>query len=831
MAPAESAPLWILLLTAALLAAGASTVFGETLDSGDRDLAKELVLAAPEHYYPYSEVGPDGKLGGFSVELTNAVARVMNLNVRWKAVPNSDLADALSKGDVDAVSFIADTVLREKHFDFSVPVVELEEGIVIRADDGRIHRLQDLQGRRIAVGPKTSHGERIVNYFLQGSTPVYTEKWEESLQLVQSSQCDGAIMTKFRALALIDRFGMKDLKLMDAKLTGYTFRCGFAVRKGDSELLARYNEGLVMLHSSGEFDRIYEKWFGRYEKTKITEKQILMLLASVLAFGFVVSSVAFLHQRNLSRRIAAQSEELNEQRALLSTLFDNNPLATVVMDLVPGENPRIITLNREACRLFALDPAKASARTLDSLGLSPEFMRIVTDLLDRYRASGDQFAWEVNLSGARLYLEASIIGIGTASAGRQRVCILIADITRRRMIDNEVTQARRVHALGELVGGIAHEFNNLLTPILATANMLKEENRENAELTNDLALIEQASVRAADLTRRLLTFGRRSVEQTLSVRLSDVVSNCFALIHTTTDRRIVLKSEVPADLPLIEANPTDLNQVLFNLIINARDALVEKLSHSLDSSWNPQLVVRAEELAADQVAGVPGTSREEPQGWVKITVEDNGAGIAPEVIDRIFDPFFSTKSVGKGTGLGLATVWHLVTGAGGTVRAESEPGRAARFVVILRRAKDREEAPSAPASAKHELTTSAAGRAALLVEDEPLVAQTAVSMLEKLGCRVAVARDGGSGLKAFRANPGAYWLLMVDLNMPKMSGIEFVRRIRATPFAGKIIVISGNVSDSEADTLRNLGVDRILSKPFTLAQLSEALDSAEVKMG
>ena len=237
------------------------------------------------------------------------------------------------------------------------------------------------------------------------------------------------------------------------------------------------------------------------------------------------------------------------------------------------------------------------------------------------------------------------------------------------------------------------------------------------------------------------------------------------------------------------------------------------------------------ELAADQVAGVPGTSREEPQGWVKITVEDNGAGIAPEVIDRIFDPFFSTKSVGKGTGLGLATVWHLVTGAGGTVRAESEPGRAARFVVILRRAKDREEAPSAPASAKHELTTSAAGRAALLVEDEPLVAQTAVSMLEKLGCRVAVARDGGSGLKAFRANPGAYWLLMVDLNMPKMSGIEFVRRIRATPFAGKIIVISGNVSDSEADTLRNLGVDRILSKPFTLAQLSEALDSADVKMG
>ncbi len=787
-------------------------------------MTQELVIGAPAQYYPYSDVGDGGGLEGFSIDLTDAIARLMNLKVRLKAVPNSDLSDALSRGDIDAASFIAETAPREKHFDFSVPVVELEEGVVVREDDARIHRLQDLDGLPIAVGPRSSHGERIAIHFLQGSVPVYTDKWEDSLRLVQSSQCAGAIMTKFRALALIDRFGLKGLKLMDAKLTGYTYRCGYAVRKGDSMLLARVNEGLVTLHANGEFDAIYQKWFGRYEKTKITLQQVLLIVAAVLALGCVVSSLAFLRQRALSKRIAAQAEELGEQRALLSTLFENHPMATVVMDLPPGGGAQVISMNREACRLFALDSGKAPGGALDALGLKPEYLRILTDLLDGYRASGNLFSSETSPSGTRLVLETSVIGIGPASAGRQRVCVLIADVTQRRMIDFEVTQARRVHALGEMVGGIAHEFNNLLTPILATANMLRDEHRGDPELASDLGLIEQASLRAADLTRRLLTFGRKSSEQTASVRLSDVVTNCFALIRATTDRRIELRADLPEGLSPIEANPTDLHQVLFNLIINARDALVDKLSLSGDGSWSPVLVVRGEELAADQAAPAPGARGNPPAGWIRITVDDNGAGIAPEAFERIFDPFFSTKSVGKGTGLGLSTVWHLVTEAGGTVRAESEPGKGSRFVVVLRRDAGGPGC-AAHADAKPALDASAAGRRALVIEDDPLVARTTAAMLERLGCRASIAGDGETALRAFADDREGFWVLMVDLNMPKMNGTEFVRRVRAAPFPGRIIIISGNLSGAEAETLGQLRVDGILPKPFTLAELSAALET------
>jgi signal transduction histidine kinase/ABC-type amino acid transport substrate-binding protein len=802
---------------------GAAGAAAQDTETGESVLTQQFVLGAPADFYPYSELGDNGALDGFAVDITNAVARLMRLKLQLKALPNATLTESLSQGDIDAVAFIAETNYRDKFMDFSVPVVELEVGVVVRDNDDRIHRLKDLQGMRIAVGPASSHGEKILNYFLKGSTPVYTDKWEESLQRVQSSECAGAIMSRFRAAALIDRLGLKGLRLMDAKLPGYTFRCGFAVKKGDSVLLARLNEGLAALHSSGEFDALYQKWFGRYEKTKITEKQVLILVVSMLALGFVLSSLAFLRQRSLSRRIARQAAELGEQRALLSTLFENHPLATVVVEMVKGQNPQVLSMNREACRLFSLKPGASAGPTLESLGLDPEFLRVITDLLDRFRDGGDLASTEIKLPRLRLVLETLVIGIGPASAERQRACVLIADVTRRRMIDQEVSQSRRVRALGELVGGIAHEFNNLLTPILATADMLKEENRSNPDLTRDLELIEQASKRAADLTQRLLTFGRKSSADAVSVQLAPVVASCFALIHSTIDRRIVLKSEVPEHLPAVRANPTDLNQILFNLIINARDALVERLARSAGREWTPELVVSGHELSADEAQRGHGTSSDPAQGWIQITVKDNGTGIPPEVIDQIFDPFFTTKKAGKGTGLGLSSVWQLVADSGGTVRVESQAGFGTHFIVVL----PTDPAPGQePAEAVGKATPSPvlAGRAVLVVEDDPLVARAAAAMLEKLGLRVSVANDGDLGWKEFTANPLGFALLLVDLNLPKMSGTDFVRRVRQTAFAGKIVVTSGNLADAEVALLRQLGVDRILPKPFNLEELSRALE-------
>ena len=395
-------------------------------------------------------------------------------------------------------------------------------------------------------------------------------------------------------------------------------------------------------------------------------------------------------------------------------------------------------------------------------------------------------------------------------------------VAKRRLMDHEVAQSRRLRALGELVGGIAHEFNNLLTPIIATTNLLQLERKADTPLQEDLGIIEQAGTRAAELTRRLLTFGRKTDERIQAVTIADAVANCFALLQPTADRRIEWTSFIPSGLPPLFLNPIDLNQIVFNLVINARDTLNEKLAQTRGMAWTPRLRVSAEELPPGaRPMRVGGPSRT-LAAWQQLTVEDNGMGIRPEIIDRIFEPFFTTKEVGKGTGLGLATIWHLVTDAGGEVTVESKAGESSKFHVAFPRWQA--EPPQQGSEAKPSAApTATAGRRILLVEDEPLVARTCAAMLTRFGHTVNHLTDGVDAQAHLATGQQLYDLLLLDLNMPRMNGVDLIRRVRETSFAGRIVVMSGRVTEEDRRTLEDLRVDFILPKPFTPEEFAEAL--------
>jgi hypothetical protein len=206
-------------------------------------------------------------------------------------------------------------------------------------------------------------------------------------------------------------------------------------------------------------------------------------------------------------------------------------------------------------------------------------------------------------------------------------------------------------AVGELVGGIAHEFNNLLTPIMLRVGEIQAGWHHDAALIAETRIISEAVQRSAELTRRLLTFGRKNEVRVESVHLRHVIENCFSLMRLTIDRRIVWEQAVPDDLPPLTFNTTDLNQIILNLIINARDTLIEKLALRRDQ-WTPTIRVEARLLPSDSSPAETGSpSRRQILGWQCLTVRDNGLGMSAEVRERIFEPFFTTKVVGKGTGL------------------------------------------------------------------------------------------------------------------------------------------------------------------------------------
>jgi signal transduction histidine kinase/ABC-type amino acid transport substrate-binding protein len=827
-APRNRAPtLWQPALWLAALALSAPPGFAQDPPPRERDLNNPIVFGMPDSFYPYQYRDTDGELKGFAVDLGDAVARVMGLRFRREVVANTEMAAALRTGRVDVIQFWSESAERRRFAEFSVPIVRFETIAVVRKNDPRIRRLADLKGLRVAVGQKGTVGDRYLRTEQPEAIPVYTETSGEFLQMLAAGRCDAAVMSRLTAASMIERFKLSRLKILDDRIPGeeYDVRYCFTVRKGDSLLLARLNEGLAILHRTGEFDRIYYTWFGRYEKRTFTPVEVVSYVAVALALACAVATWAFLRQRLLSRRIARQAAELTEQRSLLAALFDKHPLATVVLEVSAEGPPRLISLNPEAVRLFGLDPATTPRERMEDLSLTPDQRAFFSDVMARWRKTGQPDQWEARLPTTQQLLETSLIPLGPGEADAYRLCVLSADITQRRLQDHEIAQSRRQSALGELAGGIAHEFNNLLTPIVATTSLLQTEHRGDPRLQSALEMIGQAANRAAGLTRRLLTFGRRTDETPQPVRLADAVANCFALLQPTVDRRVAWEARIPGDLPPLQINPIDLSQIVFNLVINARDALLEKLAQSGATTWTPRLRVTAVELPPAARPVRPGAPGRVLTAWQRLTIEDNGLGIPPEIIDRIYEPFFTTKDVGKGAGLGLATVWHLVTDAGGYITVESTVGEGTKFHVTLPQWQEAAATPK-PASPAVRAPVAGAGQRILLVEDDPLVGRTAVAVLEHFGHTVTHLLDGAEAWAHLSNDPSQYDLLLLDVNMPRMNGVDLVRRVRGTRFSGRIVVMSGRVDEADLRALKELHVDHILTKPFTPEELTEALRDA-----
>ena len=789
----------------------------------ERDLSQPIVVGAPVAFYPYSFGEGNRPLQGFAIDVVEAVGRAVHLPLKIQAVNNTEIQGDLVLGKIDATPFWSETKDRRAIVDFSVPVARFESVIVVRKKEHSIRSAADLKGRRVAVGQKGNVGDLYLSERQPEAIPVYTKTTELFLRMVANGECDAAVMSRLTAISAMAHYGLKDLQVLEG-LKGFDVRYCFAVRKGDALLLARFNEGLAIIRRTGEYDDIYNKWFGKYEWRAPTPFQLVSYVTAALALICMGATWGIIRQRTLLRRIAKQANELSEQRSLLAALYDKHPLATVVLDIPLQGVATLVSLNQEASLLFALEQNASAGQKLDQLNLTKEMEAYLVDAVSRYRASGQAARWETQLSGSQRLLEVVTMPLGSSTGG-SRLCILSADITKRRLMDQEIAKSRRLRALGELVGGIAHEFNNLLTPIMATASMLRSAKMPAMVSEAELNIIDQSALRAAELTKRLLAFGRKVDDPARTVRLVEAVANCEALLKTMIDRRIEWKNDLTADLAPVVFSPTDFNQIVFNLVLNARDTLLDRLAKNTDPAWRPHLRISVVELPAGARPGRAGVSREGVVAWQCFSVEDNGIGIPPEIVDRIFEPFFTTKEVGKGTGLGLSTVWHQVTDAGGEIVVDSKLGEGTAFRVYLPRGESR---PSLPVSPSVAPTRSASpvpvsNIRILIVEDEPLIATSAARILQRQGHIVSHRSDGMEAWTELSAGGPAYDLLLIDLSMPRMSGVDLVKNVRTLPGSVSIIVMSGRVSEEDLQTLKALKVDRILTKPFTNEQLKNVV--------
>ncbi len=381
----------------------------------------------------------------------------------------------------------------------------------------------------------------------------------------------------------------------------------------------------------------------------------------------------------------------------------------------------------------------------------------------------------------------------------------------RAQLESQLRQSQKMEAIGTLAGGVAHDFNNLLTGILGYASFLREAVGGDPAVRRAVAVIESAAERAADLTRQLLGFARRGEVRRAPVRIHGLIQDVVELLERTIDKRIAIALKLAAPADLILGDPGQMGQVVLNLAVNARDAMPD--------GGRLVLSTRQVEMRPEDAHLYPELS---PGAYLELSVEDTGLGIARHVQARIFEPFFTTKGPGKGSGMGLAVVYGILRGHGGSIRVESEENAGATFRIFLPLAE--EQAEDARPRQRDEPITGTGG--VLVVDDEPIVRSTAGELLRNLGYSVIVASDGAEALEAFVAHRTSIDVVLLDLVMPGMDGRECLTRLREIDPNVRVVLSSGWGFEDFAHDLASAGIAGFVRKPYQIAQLSRIVAQA-----
>ncbi|HWA09300.1 MAG TPA: PAS domain S-box protein [Opitutaceae bacterium] len=379
------------------------------------------------------------------------------------------------------------------------------------------------------------------------------------------------------------------------------------------------------------------------------------------------------------------------------------------------------------------------------------------------------------------------------------------DVTGRKELEIQLTQMQRMESVGRMAGGIAHDLNNILAPILMGAPLLRI-GLPPAQVEKTLATIETSARRGADLVKQLLMFGRGIEGRRQAVRLKDLVREMEEIMRETFPKNIVISSDLPIDIWPLMGDATQLHQVLLNLCVNARDAMPS----------GGRLSLTARNVRIDEnYAGMSPEAK--PGAYACLTVADSGTGIPPEVMDKIFDPFFTTKEVGKGTGLGLSTLIGIVKNHAGFVTVESEVGTGTTFKIYLPAETGAVPAESAPAIST--ALPRGRGEMILVVDDEASIRDVIGRTLEQFGYRVLTATDGGDACAKFALHLTEVKVVLTDLDMPVMGGVIMIQVLKKMNPAIKVVISSGKMSGladpATTAALGELEVGSILTKPYT----------------
>ncbi|HLX18058.1 MAG TPA: response regulator [Bradyrhizobium sp.] len=519
----------------------------------------------------------------------------------------------------------------------------------------------------------------------------------------------------------------------------------------------------------------------------------------------------------------ARDERSDPQRAAevrFMRFFDHTPMAIATVD----RSGAVVRANARFAKLAqSLNPDGAANKSIFGAVNARDRHLLVAAINQAAAGQGDIPPVEAMLDGVReRWGQFFVTAVEEDERETETAIVYMLETTERRALENQINQSQKMDMVGQLAGGIAHDFNNVLSAIMMANDFLLNAHKPTDPSFQDIMQIKQNATRAATLVRQLLAFSRKQTLRPQVLDLGDALSDLTMLLRRLIGEKVKFDPVHGRDLWPVKADVSQFEQVIVNLAVNARDAMPDGGTLTIKTAN-----VSAQEAEKPSYKGMPAAD------YVRIDVTDTGTGIPPEIVDKIFEPFFSTKEVGKGTGLGLSTVYGIVKQTGGFIYVDSEPGAGTSFRIFLPRHHPEQDiqadavatngaAKEHPAGAKPRSDLTGQGTI-LLVEDEDGLRSLNARGLRSRGYSVIEASNGIEALEALEDKNGAVDLVVSDVVMPEMDGPTLLRAMRKQNPDLKVIFVSGYAEDAFA---KSLGEDEkfdFLPKPFTLSQLVAAV--------
>ena len=561
--------------------------------------------------------------------------------------------------------------------------------------------------------------------------------------------------------------------------------------------------GLLVLFDLPDLNRIAET------------NQILHLLVPPIALA-MKNALAFrlIEQQaiDLEQRVEDRTNQLMETQQLFQTAIDSSPFPIMIHD----ENDQVLQLSRGWTKLSGYTMADIPTLgdwTEKAYGERTGYKKEYIDNLFSIDQTVKNGEWTVTCKdGSQRIWEFQTTPLGDVSDGRRVLLSMAADITERKQaeddrhkLESQLLQAQKMESIGHLAGGVAHDFNNMLGVILGHAELALNKVDLASPVVEDLEVICRAAKKSADLTRQLLTFARKQAVSPKVLDLNETVASMLTMLQRLIGENIELSWTPAANLWPVKLDPSQLDQIMANLCVNARDAIantgrltISTANCSLDESY---CAARADVLPGD---------------YVRIEVSDDGCGIDPAILPHIFEPFFTTKEVGAGTGLGLAMVFGAVKQNGGFLTVYSEPGHGTTFNIYLPRV----ESTAAVVSSAAPKALRGGDETILLVEDDEMLLRLQMALLKEAGYHVLATATTREAQALAQEHPGPIHLLISDVIMPQMNGRELREILQMIRPEMKVLFMSGYT----ADIISSQGIIQdgvhFLQKPFSLETLT-----------